>query len=254
MRSIDLNADLGESFGRWELGDDEALLPLITSANVACGFHAGDPLTLMNTCQMALGAGIVIGAQVGYPDLSGFGRRFVDAHPDELYADVMYQIGALDGLARWAGGRVEYVKPHGGLYNAIVTHEGQAEAVVQAVADYGGDLAFVGLPGGVAMRKAAESGLRCIAEAFADRAYADDGTLVSRRVPGAVLEDPQLVARRVVQIVTNGVVESINGHDVAVQADSICLHGDSPGAVEMARAVRRALDEAGIEVLAALRA
>lgn len=253
MRSIDLNADMGESFGRWSLGDDQALVPLITSANIACGFHAGDPATLLRTCEMAADAGVVIGAQVGYRDLAGFGRRFIDATPDELYADVLFQIGALDGLARSIGARVEYVKPHGALYNTIVTHEAQAEAVVQAVADYGRELAFVGLPGSASLRFADLRGMRCVAEAFADRAYTDDGTLVSRREPGAVLHDPAEVARRVVQMVTSGVVESITGNDVAVTADSVCLHGDSPGAVEMAAAVRTALDESGVEVRAALR-
>lgn len=253
MRSIDLNADLGESFGRWSLGDDAALVPLVTSANIACGFHAGDPATLLRTCGMAADAGVVIGAQVGYRDLEGFGRRFIDVAPDDLYADVLFQIGALDGLARVCGARVEYVKPHGALYNTIVTHEAQAAAVVQAVHDYGRELAFVGLPGSVALETADVRGMRCVREAFADRSYEDDGTLVSRRQPGAVLTDADAVARRVVQMVTSGVVQSANGHDVAVAPDSVCLHGDSPDAVAMARAVRMALDEAGVEVRAVLR-
>jgi len=245
---IDLNADVGESLGTWRLGDDEAMLDVVTSANVACGFHAGDSLTLRWTCEAAVARGVVIGAQVGYRDLVGFGRRFIDMDPDELAADVAYQVGALDALARTAGGRVAYVKPHGALYNAIVHHDEQAEAVVRAVADLDPSLPVLGMPGSAFLRRAAAAGLRTVAEAFADRAYAPDGTLVPRSQEGAVLDDPRVIAERVMRLVTEGVVSASDGSDVEVVAESVCTHGDSPGAVASARAVRAALTEAGVTV------
>ena len=226
-RTIDLNADLGESFGRWTLGDDAALLPVVTSANVACGFHAGDPRTLVETCRMAVEHGVAIGAQVGYRDLAGFGRRFVDVEPDDLYADVLYQLAALDGIARAAGGAVTYLKPHGALYHAVAVHEGQAQAVVQAAA-----------------------GLTAVTEAFADRGYRADGSLVPRTEAGALVTDPTVVAARVVRLVVDGRLAAQDGTEVLVDAQSVCLHGDSPGAVAMATAVRAALDDAGVTVTA----
>ncbi len=238
---IDLNSDLGEGYGAWALGDDAAMLDLVTSANIACGFHAGDPLTLLRTIQAAVERGVVVGAQVGYHDLVGFGRRFIDVEPAVLRADVLYQIGALDGLARSVGGRVAYVKPHGALYNTIVHHEEQAAAVVSAVAAWPGGLPVLGLPGSRFLALAAEAGLPTVTEAFADRAYTAEGTLVARGRDGAVLHDPAAVAARVVRMVLDGVVEDIDGHPVAVHAQSICVHGDTPGAVTMARAVRDAL-------------
>ncbi|GAA1839356.1 LamB/YcsF family protein [Microlunatus capsulatus] len=233
---VDLNADLGESYGRWTLGDDAALLSVVTSANVACGFHAGDPLTLQRTCAAAVAAGVTIGAQVGYPDLAGFGRRFLDMAPDDLTAAVLYQLGALDGLARVAGGRVAYLKPHGALYNATVDHEGQARAVVDAVAAYDPTLPVLGLPGSALLRLAGEAGLRGVGEHFLDRAYTDDGRLVDRRLPGALLHDPDEAAERAVAVAREG------------RLGSLCTHGDSPGAVAMARTVRAALAAAGIAV------
>jgi len=230
---VDLNADLGESYGRWQLGDDEALLQVVTSANVACGFHAGDPTTLLRTCEAAVAAGVVTGAQVGYADLRGFGRRFLDVAPDDLTADVIYQIGALDGLARTVGGRVAYVKPHGALYHAVVHHEEQARAVVEAVRAYDA-LPVLGLPGSVLLREAEAAGLPAVREGFADRAYADDGRLLPRDQPGAVLHDADAIAAQAVRL--------------AQDVDSICVHGDTPGAVTAARAVRQALNGAGIEV------
>lgn len=176
--SVDLNSDLGEGFGAWTLGDDDAMLELVTSANIACGFHAGDPTTLLATCESAAARGVRIGAQVGYRDLAGFGRRFIDVSPKDLTADVIYQIGALDGLARVAGSRVTYVKPHGALYNAIVHHRRQARAVVAAVVAYDSSLPVLGLPGSVFLEEAREAGLDAVAEAFADRAYTAEGTLV----------------------------------------------------------------------------
>ncbi len=246
--TIDLNSDLGESLGTWQLGDDAAMLDLVTSANVACGFHAGDSLTLRRTCEQAVERGVVIGAQVGYRDLVGFGRRFIDMDPAELAADVVYQIGALEMLAKVAGGRVAYVKPHGALYNAIVHHEEQAAAVVRAVVAVDPDLPVLGLPGSAFLRHAEEAGLTTVGEAFADRAYTPQGALVSRREAGAVLHDPDEVAARMVRLVTDGVITAVDGTDVAVRAGSICTHGDSPGAVAMARSVRAALTDAGVSI------
>lgn len=248
--TVDLNADLGESFGQWTLGDDEGMLQIVTSANVACGFHAGDPLTLQRTVAQAVERGVVIGAQVGYRDLAGFGRRFVDATPQELTADVLYQIGALEAMCRVAGTRVGYVKPHGALYNTAVHHEGHARAVVAAVKAYDPALPLLGLPGSRLLAIGAEEGLRCVTEAFADRGYTPEATLVSRREPGALLHDPEEVAARMLRMVTDGVLTAVDGNDVAVSAQSICTHGDSPDAVAMARAVRAALEEAGVTIRA----
>ena len=245
---IDLNSDLGESYGAWSLGDDTAMLDLVSSANIACGFHAGDPLTLLRTVGAAVERGVVIGAQVGYADLVGFGRRFVDVPPDALRADVLYQLGALDGLARSVGGRVAYLKPHGALYNAVVHHEAQAAAVVAAVAAWPEPLPLLGLPGSRLLALAAEAGLPVVTEAFADRAYTADATLVPRDRPGAVLHDPAAVAARVVEMVRTGEVDDIDGNPVRVGAASVCLHGDTPGAVAMGRAVRDALAAAHIDV------
>lgn len=250
MTTIDLNSDVGESFGRWELGDDEAVLGLVTSANVACGFHAGDPTTLRTTCRLAVAGGVAVGAQVGYRDLAGFGRRFIDVEPRHLADDVLYQVGALDALARAEGGAVAYVKPHGALYNTVVHHEEQAQAVVDAVVALDPSLPVLGLPGSALLRRAEAAGLRTVREAFADRAYTPEGTLVSRREPGAVLHDPEEVAARVVRLVTEGVLQAVDGSDVAVSADSVCVHGDSPGAVAMARAVRTRLEAAGVRLRA----
>ncbi|MBY4206248.1 hypothetical protein CH260_23735 [Rhodococcus sp. 05-2256-B2] len=248
MTAIDLNADLGESYGAWTLGDDDAMLAVVSSANVACGFHAGDPTTLLRTCRSAANAGVRIGAQVGYQDLAGFGRRFLDVAPADLTAEVIYQIGALDGLARVAGSAVTYVKPHGALYNAIVHHREQAKAVAEAVAAYDPRLPVLGLPGSAFLDEAERVGLRTVAEAFADRAYTPQGTLVSRSEPGAVLSDPEAVAKRVLTMITDGTVEAVDGTTVEVRAESICLHGDSPGAVAMANAVRDLLRVNAVDI------
>ncbi|MBL8928291.1 MAG: LamB/YcsF family protein [Pseudonocardia sp.] len=250
MTALDLNSDLGESFGRWVLGDDEAMLGLVTSANVACGFHAGDPTTLRRTCTAAVERGVVVGAQVGYRDLAGFGRRFIDVGPNELADDIVYQIGALDGMCRVAGTAVRYVKPHGALYNAIVHHEAQAAAVVAAVRDYSPELPVLGLPGSAFLRAAEQAGLRTVGEFFVDRGYTPSGTLVPRSEPGAMLHDPAEVTARVLRLVDKGVVASVDGTDLDVLAESACVHGDSPGAVEMARAVRDGLAAAGVTVQA----
>jgi UPF0271 protein len=265
-RSVDLNADLGEGFGVWRLGDDEALLGVVTSANVACGFHAGDPSTMRRVCSRAVEAGVAIGAQVSYRDLAGFGRRFIDVAPAELADDVLYQLAALDGVARACGGRVGYVKPHGALYNAAVHHEGQARAVVDAVVAFGGgggggggsgggggdggDLPVLGLPGSALLREASAAGLRTVAEGFADRGYTPEGTLVPRGEPGALVHDPDEVARRAVRMAATGVVVAVDGTPVGVAVESVCVHGDTPGAVELARRVRAALTDAGVAVRA----
>lgn len=246
---VDLNADLGESYGAVVRGDDASMLDIVTSANVACGFHAGDALTLQRTCALAAERGVVIGAQVSYADLEGFGRRSMDIAPDQLFADVIYQIGALEAMCRLAGTRVEYVKPHGALYNTVAHDEVQAAAVVAAVATYDPTLPVMGLPGSVLLRHARQAGLRTIAEAFADRGYTPDGRLVSRQQEGALLHDPGHAAERMVRMVTEGRLTAHDGTEIEVRAESICTHGDSPGAVEMARAVREALLAADVEIV-----
>ncbi|VXB85314.1 oxoprolinase subunit A [Arthrobacter sp. 9AX] len=248
MALIDLNSDVGESFGNWTLGDDVAMFRSVSSANVACGFHAGDPSVIRRTCREAVAAGVVIGAHVGYRDLAGFGRRFLDIQPNELADDVVYQIGALQALAAAEGAEVRYVKPHGGLYNAIIHHTAQAQAVVDAVKAVDPGLPIMGLPGSEVLRLAAEAGLRPVTEAFADRAYNPDGTLVSRSQPGAVLHDPAEVAEHVLRMATEGSVRAIDGSILDIHAESICVHGDSPGAVAMAAAVKSALGDAGVTI------
>ncbi len=245
---IDLNADVGESFGRWRLGDDEAMLDVVSSANVACGFHAGDPLTLTATCRLAAERSVVVGAQVSYRDLAGFGRRFMDVAPEELTADVVYQIGALEGICRRFGVRVGYVKPHGALYNAVVHHEAQAAAVVEAVLAYDRRLPVVGLPGSALLRRAAEAGLRTVAEGFADRGYRADGTLVPRSEPGALVTDADEVAERVLTMVIDRCVTALDGTRVEMHVESVCLHGDTEGAADLARAVCDRLAAAGVRV------
>jgi UPF0271 protein len=238
VASIDLNADLGEGFGVWRLGDDDAMLGIVSSANVACGFHAGDPAGLLSVCRLAAERGVRIGAQVSYRDLAGFGRRFIDITPEDLLADVVYQIGALQALAQAAGSRVCYVKPHGALYNTIVTNGEQAAAVAEAVHTVDPGLPVLGLAGSRFFDEAGRRGLRTVPEAFADRAYQPDGQLVSRRQPGAVLDDPARIAERVLTMVTAGTVTAVDGSTIAVNVESVCVHGDSPGAVRIATAVR----------------
>jgi 5-oxoprolinase (ATP-hydrolysing) subunit A len=245
---IDLNADLGESFGTWVLGDDAAMLDVVTSANVACGFHAGDATTIRRTVALAAARGVVVGAQVGYRDLAGFGRRRIDMEPADLTADVLYQLGALEAMCRVAGTRVAYVKPHGALYTTAAVDEVQARAVVDAVAAYDSSLPLLGQPGSVLLRVATSAGLPTVAEAFADRGYAADGRLVPRSHPRALLHDPGEVAERVLRIASEGTVLAVDGTLVAVPARSVCTHGDTPGAVELARAVRTRLEAAGVTI------
>ncbi|PSL37497.1 UPF0271 protein [Labedella gwakjiensis] len=246
--TVDLNSDLGEGFGRWSLGDDARMLEIVSSANIACGFHAGDPVGIRETVRGAVASGVTIGAHVGYRDLAGFGRRNMDVASADLVADVIYQIGALQAITRAEGGEVTYVKPHGALYNMIAHDERQARDVVEAVAAVDARLVLLGLPGSVVLREAEARGLPTATEAFADRAYTPEGTLVSRREPGSVLHDADDIARRMVTLVTEGTVTAIDGSVVSVRADSLCVHGDSPGATEMAARVREALTEAGIGI------
>ena len=248
MSVIDLNSDLGESLGAWSMGDDAAMLDIVSSANVACGFHAGDPAGILATLKAAHARGVSVGAHVAYPDLLGFGRRNMDVASADLVADVIYQIGALQGLAQAAGTRITYVKPHGALYNTIAHDSAQALDVITAIRDVDANLALVALAGSPLVRWAQDAGLRVIAEAFADRGYTPQGTLVSRRDKGAVLHDSALVAQRMLRLVRDGVIQAIDGSLARVQAQSICVHGDSPGAVEMARAVRMALESDGVVV------
>lgn len=245
MDPLDLNADLGESFGSWTLGDDEALLDVITSANVACGFHAGDASTMRRVCVSAAARGVVVGAQVAYRDLAGFGRRFIDVDPVELADEVLYQIGALDACARAAGTRVGYVKPHGALYNATVRHAEQARAVVEGVRAFGA-LAILGLPGSELLAATERSGLMPVLEAFADRGYTPEGHLVPRSSPNALLTGTDAVVDRALRLAEAGEIVAVDGTVLPVRARSLCLHGDTPGAVEHARAVRAALEAKGV--------
>ena len=250
MPTVDLNADLAEGYGVWELGDDDAMLDIVTGANLACGFHAGNPVGLARTCRTAAQRGVRIGAQVGYFDLAGFGRRRIEVDPAELIADVIYQIGAIQALARAAGSALGYVKPHGALYNTIVADRDQARAVAHAVHTVDPALPVLGLAGSVFFEEAARMGLRTVAEAFADRAYRPDGTLLPRGEAGAVLHDPGEIARRVVTMVTTGQTAAVDGSAVPIEVESVCVHGDSPRAVQIATEVRRQLLDAGIDVAA----
>lgn len=245
---IDLNADLGEGFGRWRLTDDEQLLTVVTSANVACGFHAGDAVTMRRVCERAAELGVRIGAQVSYRDLAGFGRRAMDVPAKELAADVAYQIGALEVFARAAGSRVSYVKPHGALYNRLVHDEDQAAAVVEGVLLAGGGLPVLGLPGSRLLELARSASLPAVEEGFGDRAYTPEGTLVPRGQEGAVVTDAREVVERSVRLARYGEVTSHDGARTAMRVRSLCLHGDTPGAVDLARRVRAELERVGVDV------
>lgn len=247
---MDLNADLGEGFGHWTLTDDDALLSCVTSANVACGFHAGDASVMRRVCDAAAAGGVRIGAQVSYRDLAGFGRRSMDVPPAELTAEVAYQIGALRVFAEAAGATVGYVKPHGALYNRAVWDDDQAAAVVDGVRLAGGRLAVLGLPGSKLLDHAKAAGLFAVEEAFADRAYTPQGTLVPRREAGAVVHEEDEVVRRSVSMALGEGVTAADGNHVPVAARSLCVHGDTPGAAALARRVRQALEDAGVTVRA----
>lgn len=245
---IDLNCDLGEELDAWEPGVDgldTVLLDVVTSANVACGFHAGDERIMAAVCRAAAARGVAVGAHVSYQDRENFGRRFVDVTGDALQAQVAQQVETLRAIALHEGTRVAYVKPHGALYNTVVHHEEHARAVVAAISD----LPVLGLPGSAVLAVARARGLRAVTEAFADRGYRADGTLVPRSEPGALVTDAGEVAARVVRLVDEGVVRAVDGTDVRVDAASVCLHSDTPGAAALARTVRAALVENGVAVL-----
>jgi UPF0271 protein len=247
---IDLNCDLGESFGAYTLGNDATLMPLITSANIACGFHAGDPQVMAHTVRLAVQHGVAIGAHPGFADLVGFGRRALDATPDEIENDVLYQIGALAAFARAEGVSLAHVKPHGALYNLAATRPPIANAIARAVARFDSTLILVGQPNSALERAAREYRLRFAREGFADRAYNRDGTLRSRREPGALIDDPQRAAEQALQMVRAQTVTTPEGETIAMPVDTLCVHGDSPHAVEILRAVRAALQQNGVKVMA----
>ncbi len=246
-RAIDLNADLGEGFGPWRMGDDDALLDIVTSANVACGFHAGDARTMRRTCEAAAARGVVVGAHVSYRDLQGFGRRDLAVDPAELTDDLLYQIGALDAVARAAGTRVRYVKAHGALYNRCAHDESHAAALVRALVDHGRGLPLLVAPGSMVATLATAAGVPCPTEGFADRAYRGDGTLVPRDRPGAV-HGPAASLAQAVGLAVDGRVTTIDGAELALAPASICVHGDTPGAVATALALRQALAAHGVEL------
>lgn len=246
MSTIDLNSDLGESFGPWPMGDDAAMLDVVTSANIACGFHAGDPAGILRSLKAAAERGVTVGAHIGYRDLVGFGRRNMEPTDAELIADAIYQIGALQGLAAAAGTRVAYVKPHGALYNTIAHDARQAAAVIAAIKAVDANLPLMVLTNAPVVQQAREAGLTVICEAFADRNYMPDGSLVSRTRQDAVLHDPAEIAQRMLRLVREGRISAIDGSDIELDAQSICVHGDTPAAVSIARQLRVDLSAAGV--------
>lgn len=247
MTIIDLNSDLGEGFGAWSMGDDQAMLAMVSSANIACGFHAGDPHGLYSTLQCAQVEQVRIGAHISYPDRVGFGRRFMDVTYSELFSDALYQIAALDGLAKSVGSQVSYVKPHGALYNTIAQGHAQAQAVIDAILSYDASLALMTRSGSPLVEQAQQHGLSVIQEIFADRAYQADGQLVPRSKVGAVFDDPAIISQRLMQFIDTGHITSIDGKVISLNADSICIHGDTPNAVFIAQSIYQTLTHAGIQ-------
>ncbi|WP_424952724.1 LamB/YcsF family protein [Deinococcus sp.] len=246
--AIDLNADAGESYGAWTLGDDRALFPLLSSVNIACGFHAGDPLTIQGAILLARSHGLGIGAHPGYPDLPGFGRRLLEATPDQVYADVLYQVSALAGMARAAGVRLSHVKAHGALSTRAWTHAGTAEAIARATRDVHPELPLMVLPATLLEAEARALGVPVLLEAFPERAYLGDGRLAPRSLPGSSIHDPAEAARRAVMMVVEGRTEAIDGGHFEFEVDTLCIHGDNPNAVQIARAVRSALEARGVQI------
>lgn len=248
MKRVDLNSDLGESFGRYTLGMDDQILPVISSANIACGFHAADPVVMEKTVALAKESGVAVGAHPGYPDLMGFGRRNLAVSPQEAYAYTLYQLGALDAFLRPQGISMQHVKPHGAMYNMAARDYELARAICQGVYDFDRRLILLGLSGSQMIRAAEDVGLRAVSEVFADRAYEEDGTLVSRSKPGAVITDEEEAISRVVRMVTQGALTAITGRDISIRADSICVHGDGEKAVLFAKKIRAALESQGVEI------
>ena len=248
MYTVDLNSDLGESFGRYTIGNDDKIIPLISSANVACGYHASDPVVMGNTIGMAKEAGIRVGAHPGFPDLMGFGRRNMNVTPAEAKAYVLYQLGALDAFCRVNGVKMQHVKPHGALYNMAAKDYELSKAICEAIYEYDKDLIVMGLSGSEMIKAAHDCGLKAASEVFADRAYEEDGTLVNRRKPGAMIEDEDEAIKRVVRMVKEGKVTSITGKDIDIKADSICVHGDGEKALLFVEKIRKALAEEDIQI------
>jgi UPF0271 protein len=248
-KKIDLNCDMGESFGAYHLGNDEALMGFVTSANIACGTHAGDPLVMDRTVRLAARHGVGIGAHPGFPDLVGFGRRAMQLAPEEIENAVLYQAGALAAFARSVGAELAHVKPHGALYNMAAKDIEVARAIARGVARASEDLIVVGLAGSVMIEAALEAGLRVAREGFADRAYEADGSLRSRKLDGALIHDPETAAERAVQIARDGIVTAYTGEEIPLQVDTLCVHGDTPGAIEIVKAIRQRLGEASVEVV-----
>src|SRR3954468_16963685 len=249
MKTIDLNCDLGEGFGAWEMGNDAAMIDLASSVNVACGFHAGDPDIMRRTVELAKARGVSVGAHPGYRDLHGFGRRPIPGlKSSEIENLVAYQIGALQAIATAAGHKVTHVKAHGALSNVACEDDMTAKAIASGIKAVDANLIFVVLANSRLVRAGRAPNLPMVHEIFADRAYEDDGSLVSRRKPGAVLHDPKAIAQRVVRMVQDGAVTSISGKLIRMRMDTVCIHGDTPGAVEIGRGVRQALKDSGIEV------
>jgi len=250
MTTIDINCDMGESYGAWKMGADAAVMPLISSANIACGFHGGDPATIRATVKLAVDQGVAIGAHPSLPDLQGFGRRVMKISPQDMYDLVVYQAGAVEAFARAAGARLHHVKCHGALYNMAANDEGLAEAMARAVRDLGGGVMLYALSNSKMMKIGQQSGVRVVGEVFADRGYADDGTLAPRGTPGAMIEDAGVAAERAVAMVEKRLVTSLSGKAIPVSPDTLCLHGDQPGAVAFAHAIRKAFAERRVEVAA----
>ena len=248
MKTIDLNCDLGESFGAYTIGLDAEVIPHITSANVACGYHAGDPEVMRRTVAAASAAGVAVGAHPGFPDLVGFGRRNLAATPDEVYGYMLYQLGALDAFARAAGVKLQHVKPHGALYNMAGKDEKLAAAIAKAIRDFDPDLILLGLSGSAMLTEGEKAGLRVAREVFADRAYNEDGSLVSRKLPGAVITDEDEALARVLRMIEQGEVQTITGKVIPIAADSVCVHGDNAHALAFVTRIRKALEERGIAV------
>jgi len=249
LKTIDLNCDMGESYGAWKMGNDAEVMRYITSANIACGFHGGDPATIRKTVALALERGVAIGAHPSLPDRQGFGRRVMQIKPQEMYDLVVYQAGAVEAFARAAGARLHHVKCHGALYNMAATDEALSEAMVRAVKDLGGTMLYA-LSGSKTHEPAKRAGIRVAGEVFADRGYADDGTLAPRDLPGGLIEDPAQAVKQALAMIEQGYVTSLSGRRIPVAADTLCLHGDQPGAVAFARALRQAFSEKGISIAA----
>jgi len=250
MKKIDLNCDMGESYGAWKMGADAGVMPYISSANIACGFHAGDPATIRKTVRLAVDSGVAVGAHPSLPDLMGFGRRVMRISPQDMYDLVVYQAGAVEAFARAAGVKLHHVKCHGALYNMAATDEALSDAMVRAVRDLGSGVILYCLSRSRNFEIARKSGIPVAGEVFADRGYADDGTLAPRDKPGGMIEDPQASVKHVLGMIEEGHVTSLNGKRVPVAADTLCLHGDQPGAVVFAQTLRKVFTEKGISVAA----